>query len=479
MPKPSGAIFFFALLFFYASVLGSSVREQGLKRPDPLCNFRAYNGGYDVRNMHYWASTAFTGIHGYAIAGVWMLFGLGLGSYLILKNLNGGSSSAATVYPDSSYPILFSLIALFTFLAIIATSFIIAASRSSLHRTRMLKETIFGAGGDARQTIKTVTLTLRDMQTLLRLYDPKTSQLLNSTIHRLGEESHGIQLFVDKGRRTSEQAIDTLYIANLVVVTTNLIFLVAALVIIRLTDYCFGSVLLFLHWHPGIIIFAEDTCSAFEDFERNPGNSSLKSVLSCAESSYSQKVLVDIGLTVHRFISELNLKVSLLHHLLQLDEGNEDLLGIREICDPFSGAPSYSYEPDTCAKDAISVGDLPNVLSRFTCYKHNSKGNCTRNGRYLPEASYVMAWAYSQSIQDLINVFPDLQSLTQCTSVKQAFHNAVSRQCRPFRASARMLWCSTLALSIIMLVLSFLWVAKAFQDRGRCFSNCSIVPQPH
>ncbi|KAK2983298.1 hypothetical protein RJ640_030577 [Escallonia rubra] len=275
------------------------------------------------------------------------------------------------------------------------------------------------------------------------------------------------------------------------------------LVIIRLTDYCFGSVLLFLHWHPGIIIiiffcwilttlgwiltgfdfffrtFAEDTCSAFEDFERNPGNSSLKSVLSCAESSYSQKVLVDIGLTVHRFISELNLKVSLLHHLLQLDEGNEDLLGIREICDPFSGAPSYSYEPDTCAKDAISIGDLPNVLSRFTCYKHNSKGNCTRNGRYLPEASYVMAWAYSRSIQDLINVFPDLQSLTRCTFMKQALHNAVLRQCRPFRASARMLWCSTLALSIIMVVLSLLWVAKAFQDRGRCFSKCSIVPQPH
>lgn len=36
-------------------VFGSSVKEQSFKRPDPLHKFKAYNGGYDIQNKHYWA----------------------------------------------------------------------------------------------------------------------------------------------------------------------------------------------------------------------------------------------------------------------------------------------------------------------------------------------------------------------------------------------------------------------------------------
>ena len=90
----------------------------------------------------------------------------------------------------------------------------------------------------------------------------------------------------------------------------------------------------------------------------------------------------------------------------------------------------------------------------------------------------MMAEAYSHSIQDLINVFPDLLSLTQCTSVKQAFSDIVVRQCKPFKTSVRMLWSSALSLSLIMTVLVSLWVAKTCRDRHRSFAKFSIVPKP-
>ncbi|KAA8531565.1 hypothetical protein F0562_006274 [Nyssa sinensis] len=468
-------------------VFGSPLQEQSFSRPDPLRRFKLYKGGYDIRNKHYWASAAFTGIHGYAIAGVWMLCGLGFGSYLIFKNCSGSSSLVAN-NSDSSYHILFSLVVLFSLLAIVASSLVTAANQSSQKRTKRVEETILGAGVGARGTIQKVTKAIVQMQNLLCPYDPITCQLLNSTADRLRRESQIIHYFVQKNRHSFDQAIQSSYIANLVVVTVNLVLLVAALV------------LLLLHWHPGFFIiiffcwilttlcwvltgfdfffhnFAEDTCSALDGFEQNPQNNSLSSLIPCVNSS--NKILVKIGYTVHTFITKLNAKIKELHQLLGLDEQLEEFIDVQKICDPFSGPPNYSYTPEKCPKDAIPIGDLPNVISRFTCYNENSPEKCEGDGRFLPEASYVMVWAYSRSIQDLINIFPDVQSLIECSSVKAAITEVVLHQCKSFRAQSRLLWASMLSLSIIMVVLVLLWVAKAYQDRGRCFNMCSIIPRP-
>ncbi|XP_059643786.1 uncharacterized protein LOC132285615 [Cornus florida] len=157
---------------------------------------------------------------------------------------------------------------------------------------------------------------------------------------------------------------------------------------------------------------------------------------------------------------------------------NQQTEGFGSVCDPFSGPPNYTYTPEKCSKDSIQIGEIPNVLQRFTCYEDFSTGNCIGDGRFLPEASYMMVRAYSRSIQNLINIFPDLQSLTQCSFVNDAFMDIFWHQCEPFKASSRMLWASMLSLSIVMVVLLLLWVAKAYQNRGGSFSVCSIIPRP-
>ncbi|KAL3525593.1 hypothetical protein ACH5RR_013965 [Cinchona calisaya] len=470
-------------------VVASPVQEQSLKRPDPLRHFKPYNGVYDIRNRHYWASAAFTGIHGYAIAGIWFLFGLGFGSYMILKHFFG-SSSRIVNHTDSFYIIMFLLVLLFTLLAIIASSFIFAASKSSQKRANKLIDTIFGAASEACRALRRVINSLVDMQALLQPYNQETCNLLNVTSHRLRRESLLIQDFVGKTKHPSHKAVEILYFITLAVVTINLVLLVAALV------------LLILHGHPGIIViifccwilttlnwvltgidyffqtFAQDTCSALGKFEENPDNSSLRFIHPCASPVDSNKLLLQIGHTVHDFISQLNTKLTELEGVFGIEEAKEVTLGFRQICDPFSGAPNYTYAPQDCPKDAIPIGNLSNILSRFTCYKGNSAEECLVDGRFLPEASYVMAGAYIHSIQDLINVFPDVLSLTQCTPVKQAFSDIVARQCKPFKASVRMLWSSALSLSTIMMVLVSLLVAKTCQDRKRSFDKFSIVPKP-
>ncbi|OIT08793.1 hypothetical protein A4A49_65602 [Nicotiana attenuata] len=98
-------------------VFGFIDHDQVSKRPDPLHQFKLYNGTYNLGNKHYWASAAFTGIHGYAIAGIWLLFGLGFGSYMIYKYFHGNSATPIVDYPPSSYILMFLLVVLFTILA--------------------------------------------------------------------------------------------------------------------------------------------------------------------------------------------------------------------------------------------------------------------------------------------------------------------------------------------------------------------------
>jgi hypothetical protein len=52
--------------------------------------------------------------------------------------------------------------------------------------------------------------------------------------------------------------------------------------------------------------FANDACSAFEDFEKNPQNSSLGSMLPCINDSFSDKLIAQIGSTIHSFIVEVH-----------------------------------------------------------------------------------------------------------------------------------------------------------------------------
>ena len=60
MSKPNGYVVPFVLvlvsssvLFHKSAVFGSPVLDQ--TRPDPLNHFKAYHGGFDIGNRHYWA----------------------------------------------------------------------------------------------------------------------------------------------------------------------------------------------------------------------------------------------------------------------------------------------------------------------------------------------------------------------------------------------------------------------------------------
>ncbi|KAL1196473.1 hypothetical protein V5N11_023164 [Cardamine amara subsp. amara] len=473
------------------SSLSDGGDHERFKRRDPLNNFRYYNGGFDVRNKHYWAATTFTGIHGYAVAGVLILAGICLGLYVALSDKRRHVSSRRRRYLDRFYLPMFLLLLLFIFLSIAATGIVIAANQNSKNRTVEMKETIDKAGEDVERNIRTVIVSLTKIQYLLLPYDPKTTHLLNVTTHRLGKGSRLIHSFLRHNGRSIDLAIKISYVSHLLIASTNLFVLLLA----------FAPLL--LHWHPGFIMviflcwilttlcwvltgfdffihtFAKDLCSAFNGFVQNPQNSTLTNLFPCIDPVHSDKTLTEISFMIHNFITELNSKVteSMRSHALTAHPNTvSSAPGSGLICDPFVGQQLNSYTPQSCSNGAIPIGEFPNILSRFTCHNKDQPETCRITGKFIPEAAYLKVYAYSNSAQGMLDILPSLQNLTECLAVKDTLSSIVSNQCEPFRASMYHLWASILALSLVMFVLVLLFLAKAFQEKGNSFAWFSINP---
>ncbi|BBH05891.1 hypothetical protein Prudu_017406 [Prunus dulcis] len=330
------------------------------KRPDPLRHLKSYNGGYDLKNKHYWANSSIR------------------------------STCPIKDFLDRHFISIFMLALLFTILAIVASSLALVENQRSMKTTDKLKGAILSQAQNARRTIRKI-------------------------------------------RGTSCGCSCKLGVVGF------------------------------------SISFAKDTCSALKDFQENSHNSSLSSILPCLDPERSEKLMGQIGYTIHSFINQLNSKVTEIANSLGIDEQNDDLVGLLRICNPFSGPPNYSYMPSSCS-DAIPVGKLPEV-SRFnywhkiTCYL-NDMETCRKSGKLISRASYNMAWAYSHCVQDFLDIYPTLLSLSECSFVKDGISDVVSQHCRPFKTALRLLWASMLSLAIVMV----------FQDRGRSFTKFAITP---
>ncbi|KAH0908984.1 hypothetical protein HID58_032305 [Brassica napus] len=443
------------------SSLSNGGDHERFKRRDPLNSFTYYNGSFDVRDKHYWAATAFTGIHGYAVAGVLLIAGVCFGLYLAFSDKRRRVSSTRCPYLDRYYLPLFLLLLLFMFLSMAASGIVIAANQSSKNRTEEMKETIDKAGEDVDRNIRTVITSLTRIQYLLRPYDQKTTQLLNVTSHRLRKGSLLIQSFVHTNSPTIDLAINISYVTHLMIASTSLFVLLLA----------FAPIL--LHWHPGFIMviflcwilttlcwvltgfdfflhtFVEDVCSAFSGFVQNPQNNTLSSLSPCMDPLHADKTLIEVSSMIRNFITELNLKVA-------------------------DSMRSYSLTGRSNTASLIPKSGL--VLSRFTCHDKVPPETCRITGKFIPEAAYLRVYAYSNSAQGMLDILPSLQNLTQCLYMKDTLSSIVSNQCKPFRASMYRLWASMLALSLVMKVMVLLFLAKAFQEKGKSFAWFSIYP---
>ncbi|XP_027164168.1 uncharacterized protein LOC113764456 [Coffea eugenioides] len=449
-------------------------------RADPLDHLRKYRGGYDITNMHYWSSTAFTGIYGYAIAAIWAICGLIYGAYSLVTSFCWKTNREEKFKKTSScrkkcYPWSRVLVVLFTILAIIGCGLFLGGNAKFHSRATTVVDILIDTADHASDTIYNTTEAMKDLSANLAAdaESGDATRFLKSTAQSLDTEADDIHRQARKHRRAIYNGLKIVYIITTVTISLNLVAAIALSVsgvlklrrILRLmVILCW--ILTVLCWlFSGIYFFienfADDTCTALEGFRQDPYNNSLSSILPCDELSSAKSVLRHVSAEVYNVVHEVNSNISTRY-------GN-----IFQICNPFSGPPHYHYQPQDCPANAYKIGDIPQLLKQVTC--PDSEQGCT-GGIVIPTKYYNRLEIYTTSIQRLLNEYPDMESLVECQTVTTAFSEILNTHCKPLKRYTRMVWAAMVFLSTVMVALILLWTTEAHYEQYQHSSDGSMKP---
>ncbi|XP_024990765.1 uncharacterized protein LOC112525059 [Cynara cardunculus var. scolymus] len=451
-------------------------------RPDPLKSLRKYRGGYDITNIHYWSSTAYTGIAGYVLGALWLLCGVVFGIFLVattcckinrkLKKHKKKPQSHKQYY---LWHVIFA--ALFTLLAIVGTGLVLGGNAKFHSRADTIIDIIIDTADEASETIYNTTGAMKMTRTNLQgtNVDASTTRFLESTSRRLDSTADDIQRQARRNRHKIDLGLRILYVVSTVIFSLNLVAVIALTVVgvikIRRALHMFIvlcwliTVLCWVFYGAYFFLsrFAGDTCTALQGFQQDPYNNSLSSILPCDQLLSAESVLNDVSAGVYDLVNEVNANIS----RIQQDSS----FG---VCNPFTGPPEYNYQPDNCTENQIRIGDIPELLRLITCVDPVN-GVCN-GGIPISGIDFKTVVAYTSSIQILLNSYPGMESLLNCQTVKDAFSEILEDHCEPVKRDVKIVWAGLVFLSIVMVFLVLTWTVEAYRDRNRQFSDGSVKP---
>ncbi|PWA65353.1 hypothetical protein CTI12_AA337090 [Artemisia annua] len=451
-------------------------------RRDPLENLRMYRGGYDITNVHYWSSTAYTGIAGYVLAALWLLCGVVFGIFLIATTCCNRKTRKLKklkkpTFHKQYYLWHVILAAFFTLLAIVGTCLVLGGNAKFHSRADKIIDIIIDTADEASMTIYNTTGAMNMTRTNLEgtNVDPSTTRFLDSTSRRLDSTADDIQRQARKNRHKIDLGLRILYIVSTVIFALNLVAVIALTVVgvfkIRralhilivlcwlITVFCW----LFFGLYFFLSRFAGDTCTALEGFQQDPYNNSLSSILPCDDLLSAERVLGDVSAGVYNLVNQVNANIT----RMQQDSS----FG---VCNPFSGPPEYNYQPNNCSENDIKIGDIPELLRLITCVDPVN-GVCN-GGIPISGNDFRTAVGYTSSINILLNSYPGMESLLHCQTVKDAFSEILENHCKPVKRDVKIVWAGLLYLSIVMVFLVLTWTYEAYHERNHRFSDGSVKP---
>nr|XP_018681648.1 PREDICTED: uncharacterized protein LOC103985228 [Musa acuminata subsp. malaccensis] len=493
----------------------ASTLSARTERVDPLDSFKKYKGGYNITNKHYWSSTVYTGRYGYIIGTIWLVGGLVSACVLRIAtktcSVRKERKQKKRLPCSKKYcvsPMLIGI--LLTCLSLVASGIVLGGSFKFYSRVKSIENIIVETSEEASQTIYNVTEAVAAMESVNNLYGGiEESSNLNSTSQMLYDEAANIQRQAENRMHLVNKGIKMLKVVTIFSIVLNLIAVLVALATylvtcgtiwtreICLIKYCAHKVnmlqlkkfltiyfweikvnfcynrfitlcwlLTFFFWiNFGLYFFlykfSGDTCAALDGYQLNPQNSTLSSILRCSEHLPANFGLQEIREGIHDTIDQVNSNISTVKSSILPD--------LEYICNPFSGPPQYSYQPDNCSSNTIKIGDIP---EKYT-YSASDDGACSQ-GEFVSDNNYTRVLVYS--MQKLLDGFPHMERLANCQLVKDAFSKILLKECKPLRNYAHLTCAALAVLSVIMVLLVLIVTSEAHHDHKYHSSDGSVRP---
>ncbi|URE04307.1 hypothetical protein MUK42_18469 [Musa troglodytarum] len=422
----------------------ASTLSARTERVDPLDSFKKYKGGYNITNKHYWSSTVYTGRYGYIIGTIWLVGGLVYACVLLI------ATKTCLVCKERKQKKRLPCSKKYCVSPVVASGIVLGGSSKFYSRVKSIENIIVETSEEASQTIYNVTQAVVAMESVNNLYGGiEESSNLNSTSQMLYVEAANIQRQAENRMQLVNKGIKMLKVVTIFSIVLNLI---AVLVVLALRS---------LRLYQAFYLFSGDTCANLDGYQLNPQNSTLSSILRCSEHLPANFGLQDIRAEIHDIIEQVNSNISTVKSSILPD--------LEYICNPFSGPPQYSYQPDNCSSNTIKIGDIP---EKYT-YSASDDGACSQ-GEFVSNSNYTRMLVYS--MQKLLDGFPRMERLANCQLVKDAFSKILLKECKPLRNYAHLTCAALAVLSTIMVLLVLIVTSEAHHDHKYHSSDGSVRP---
>ncbi|URE40236.1 hypothetical protein MUK42_06160 [Musa troglodytarum] len=340
---------------------------------------------------------------------------------------------------------------------LVPSGIVLGGSAKFCSRAKTIKNTIMETSEEAAQTIYNVTGAVEAMGRITEFYGGfKGSSYLNSTSQKLIKNASNIQRKAETSMLSLNKGIKIL---EAVTITSVVLNIVAVLAVLALR-------------HPRLYkifyLFSGDSCVALAEYMLSPRNSNLSSIMPCSEQLSANAMLHDIRAGIHNTIDQVNKKISAAKSLPIPD--------LEFVCNPFSESPDYSYEPKNCSSNTIKIGDIPQILKKYTCMA-NDRGVC-RGGEFISASDFIKVQVYTSSMQNILDGYPGIERLANCQLVKDA-SKILLKECKQLKNYAYLTWAGSVVLSIFMVFFVPMLIVEAHQQHKRHTSHWSVVkPQP-
>ncbi|KAH8940848.1 hypothetical protein BDL97_14G006100 [Sphagnum fallax] len=414
--------------------------------------------------MHaYMQSVIFTGIYGYAIAAAWTLLGLLLSLIACCKyclRLRGSSDSRYKRPHDSSgmYWIPGLVISILSAIAIGCGVVLYIASKECKDKAYNVEDVILEAAQNATNSITTVSSKLASVQATLQPYSSASFVTsVNSIETTLNKTAANVQSKVLVNKKTYKRIVQIIWIVLLVIISTTLFLIICGLVSTFLRWTRFFSfiivvtwILTTMTWLTFGILFAthnvvSDTCLSLQEYLQNPINTTLNTVLPCAALAAANATYRETRIDIDGVIRTQN------KTFMAYAQGITSLTG---LCDPIGPAPDYSYT-GICPNNTLPLGDLQEVIAPLVCNETGST-RCG-SGQVITKQQNDSFTDLSNAGQTILDTFPLLDGLTNCSFVTNTVSIIVTQQCKAVNTAINHLWIAFVVMSSLLVFLIAFW----------------------
>lgn len=446
-------------------------------RLNPFDSFNHYRAGYDIKSKNYWGSVVFTGIYGYAIAAAWLVLGLVVLLVLCCRCLCRRSSKASKrprtiAYHCVPWTIIFLLSA-----ATVGSSVVLfIACKNFTSQAYNVEDVIVDAAQNATNAVYTVSDTLNEVKGNVLPYNRQLYRTLNSTESQLVSIADLVNEKVFVNKKTYQKVFKIVEIVLLVVTSLSLLLIILGLVSTFLRWRRFFYFIIVVTWMFTALTWvmfgffltvhniADDTCLAFKQYLENPQNTTLDDLLPCSDLASSDTQYTEIREALKNVISDAT------DQFLFYANGSTDLTG---VCDPIGPPPEYKYT-GICANDTLPISELSNLVKPFVC--NGTRKECLKiYPFYANQTTYNGIAAMTKASQSILDAFPLMEGLTNCSLLLNPIKTMVNVRCGPAKVAINRIWDAFAVLSSILVLLIIFWclVNRRYNEQRQL---TSIVP---